>query len=104
VLTVGYGPDKPIEDNATKTGQEKNRRIEFRLLSPDETVAPSVPESLPGADKPAKGKKGKKAKADEPMKPGSADKPAKPAKKAKGKKPVEPEGDPDLSPGAKKKK
>jgi outer membrane protein OmpA-like peptidoglycan-associated protein len=53
VLTVGYGPDKPIEDNTTKAGQEKNRRIEFRLLSPDETVSPSVPESGP-EEKPAK--------------------------------------------------
>ena len=30
--TVGYGPDKPIADNETKDGKEKNRRIEFRLL------------------------------------------------------------------------
>jgi outer membrane protein OmpA-like peptidoglycan-associated protein len=112
VLTVGYGPDKPIEDNTTKAGQEKNRRIEFRLLSPDETVSPSVPESLPGDEKPARSKgkgKEKKSKTDEPMKPGSADKAdkpdkvEKPAKKAKSKKAAEPEGDPDLSPSTKKK-
>jgi outer membrane protein OmpA-like peptidoglycan-associated protein len=116
VLTVGYGPDKPIEDNTTKAGQEKNRRIEFRLLSPDETVPPSVPETVPGGDKPAKGKKGKKAKGDGAMAPStkgdgamapSTDAPAKadkPAKKTKGKakKTAEPEGDPDLSPGGKK--
>ena len=36
--TVGYGPDKPIADNNTHDGQEKNRRIEFRLLSPKETI------------------------------------------------------------------
>jgi outer membrane protein OmpA-like peptidoglycan-associated protein/opacity protein-like surface antigen len=36
--TVGYGPDRPIADNTTKEGQEKNRRIEFRLLSPSETI------------------------------------------------------------------
>jgi outer membrane protein OmpA-like peptidoglycan-associated protein len=74
VLTVGYGPDKPIEDNTTKAGKEKNRRIEFRLLSPDETVPISVPESLPG---------------ETPVK-------TKGAKAAKKKKPAEPEGDPDL--------
>ncbi len=104
VLTVGYGPDKPIEDNTTKAGQEKNRRIEFRLLKPDETTPTSVPETLPGGDKPAKGKK---AKADGAMAPSSdkSDKPAKAEKKAKGKakKSAEPEGDPDLSPGTKKK-
>jgi outer membrane protein OmpA-like peptidoglycan-associated protein len=102
VLTVGYGPDKPIEDNTTKVGQEKNRRIEFRLLSPDETLPPSVPESLPDSDKPAK--KIKKPKA---SKEPAADKPAqtekKAGKKAK-KKAAEPEGDPDLSPGPGKKK
>jgi OOP family OmpA-OmpF porin len=108
VLTVGYGPDKPIEDNTTKAGQEKNRRIEFRLLSPDETTPPSVPETVPAAEKPAKGKgkgKGKKGNDDGAMPP-SSDKPAKadkPAKKAKAKKSSEPEGDPDLSPATKKK-
>ncbi|HVZ74266.1 MAG TPA: OmpA family protein [Polyangia bacterium] len=97
VLTVGYGPDKPIEDNGTKAGQEKNRRIEFRLLSPDETAPPSVPESLPDekAAKPAKAK-GKKGKA-------ATDADAKPAKTAK-KKTAEPDGDPEPSPAPKKKK
>jgi outer membrane protein OmpA-like peptidoglycan-associated protein/opacity protein-like surface antigen len=111
ISTVGYGPDKPIEDNSTKKGQEKNRRIEFRLLSPDETTPPSVPETVPGddTDKPAKKSKAKKEKtpaADAPMKPDSADAPAKPAKPAKKKKKAaaEPEGDPDLSPGLKLKK
>ena len=105
VLTVGYGPDKPIEDNTTKVGQEKNRRIEFRLLSPDETLPPSVPESLPDSDKPAK--KGKKAKAAKPASAPAADKPAATEKKAgtkAKKKAAEPEGDPDLSPGPSKKK
>jgi OOP family OmpA-OmpF porin len=114
VLTVGYGPDKPVEDNATKAGQEKNRRIEFRLLSPDETTPPSVPETAPGGEEPkakkAKDKKAKgdKAKSDDAMAPTpdkaeKAEKPAKADKKAKkAKKTDEPEGDPDLSPGKKK--
>jgi OOP family OmpA-OmpF porin len=94
VLTVGYGPDKPIEDNATKAGQEKNRRIEFRLLKPDETTPESVPETAPGEEAKPKKAKGKKAKADESMAP-TDEKPAK--KKHKSKKAAAaPEGDPDL--------
>jgi outer membrane protein OmpA-like peptidoglycan-associated protein len=97
VLTVGYGPDKPIEDNATKAGQEKNRRIEFRLMSPDETLPPSVPESLPD-DKPAKAtKKSKGTKA--PKATGDAV----PKAKAKPSLPP-PDGDPEPSPAPKKKK
>jgi OOP family OmpA-OmpF porin len=119
ILTVGYGPDKPIEDNSTKEGQEKNRRIEFRLLSPNETTPASVPESAPEPEKPAKGAKAKgtKAKGDAAMAPGTAEKPAKaekPAaeKPAKAEKPAAkkkaaappPDDDPTPSPAPKKKK
>jgi outer membrane protein OmpA-like peptidoglycan-associated protein len=103
VLTVGYGPDKPIEDNTTKAGQEKNRRIEFRLLTPGETTPASVPETGPGSDEP-KGKKAKGKKADgDAAAPPTPDKPAKGKGKGKGKKnaTAEPEGDPDLAPGSK---
>jgi outer membrane protein OmpA-like peptidoglycan-associated protein/opacity protein-like surface antigen len=98
--TVGYGPDKPIADNDTKDGQEKNRRIEFRLLSAKEEIQsqpepedinPSPDRKHPKGAKPAKGdKKGDKAekpakasktKADKPA--DAADKPAKPSKKKK---------------------
>jgi len=104
--TIGYGPDKPIADNDTKEGQEKNRRIEFRLLSAKESISnqpeeedinPSPDRKHPKkekadkasksdssdkpADKPAKEKKEKKAKGDKASDAG--DKPAKPAKKKK---------------------
>jgi OOP family OmpA-OmpF porin len=94
VLTVGYGPDKPIEDNGTKAGQEKNRRIEFRLLRAEESEAVSVPEHL---DTPVKAKAaGKTKKAKKVMAPDgdpdpSAATPAKPKAKGKAKaKPAEP--------------
>jgi len=29
ITTVGYGEDKPVGDNKTKEGKQKNRRIEF---------------------------------------------------------------------------
>jgi outer membrane protein OmpA-like peptidoglycan-associated protein len=32
LVAKGYGPDKPIADNATPEGQEKNRRVEFLIL------------------------------------------------------------------------
>ncbi len=45
--TVGYGPDRPIADNDTKEGTEKNRRIEFRLLSKSEKIQNQVePEDI----------------------------------------------------------
>ena len=64
--TVGYGPDKPIADNETKDGKEKNRRIEFRLLGTQEKVQtqPEPEDINPSPDRDAKPAKGKaKAKA-----------------------------------------
>jgi OmpA-OmpF porin, OOP family len=38
MFTIGHGADKPIGDNAHSDGRRKNRRIEFRILGPDEMV------------------------------------------------------------------
>jgi OOP family OmpA-OmpF porin len=80
ISTIGYGPDRPIAENDTKEGQEKNRRIEFRLLGSEEKVAPPPSSTgLEGAPSDAPGPKGKKKKAraaaapeGEPMPPGAA--------------------------------
>jgi OOP family OmpA-OmpF porin len=90
VSTVGYGPDKPIEDNGTKTGQEKNRRIEFRLLGADEKInlaePPGPSSAAPGTDL-------------EPEPPARAKDKEKAAtkKSSKAKIDVPPEGDPTPS-------
>jgi OmpA-OmpF porin, OOP family len=36
ILTVGHGADSPVADNLTEDGRRKNRRIEFRILKPEE--------------------------------------------------------------------
>jgi outer membrane protein OmpA-like peptidoglycan-associated protein len=40
LVAVGFGPDKPIADNATPEGQEANRRVEFNIVKqgPKKTV------------------------------------------------------------------
>ena len=37
LVAVGYGADRPIADNATETGREQNRRVEFLIVEQDVT-------------------------------------------------------------------
>jgi outer membrane protein OmpA-like peptidoglycan-associated protein len=37
LVAVGHGIDKPVADNATEDGREKNRRVEFAILEQDVT-------------------------------------------------------------------
>ena len=36
IVAIGYGMDRPIATNKTESGRSSNRRIEFRLITPDE--------------------------------------------------------------------
>jgi OOP family OmpA-OmpF porin len=34
LVVVGHGPNKPIADNSTPEGKQKNRRIDFNVIAP----------------------------------------------------------------------
>ncbi|MCP4676263.1 MAG: OmpA family protein [Deltaproteobacteria bacterium] len=54
--TVGWGPDKPIEDNKTRKGRAANRRVEFIVIRQQRTViqpagdTSDAPEEAPAED------------------------------------------------------
>jgi outer membrane protein OmpA-like peptidoglycan-associated protein len=33
IVTIGHGPDKPVDSNDTKAGRANNRRIEFKPIT-----------------------------------------------------------------------
>ena len=103
--TVGYGPDKPIADNETKEGKEKNRRIEFRLVGTEEKIqSQSEPEDInpsPERDKAKAKAKGKPAGGAGTEGKGAGEGDAKPKAKAKGKKASAPPPEGEPMPAAK---
>ncbi len=40
LVAKGYGPDRPLSDNATDEGRARNRRVEFRVLEPKSEAKP----------------------------------------------------------------
>ena len=43
LTSMGYGMDRPIGDNTSESGRARNRRTEFRLISPEEAAAGGAP-------------------------------------------------------------
>lgn len=55
LTAVGYGQDKPIADNNTTAGKQKNRRVEFKILHSTTVKAanpPAAPANPPAAATP----------------------------------------------------
>lgn len=51
LVAVGYGTERPIADNATEEGREKNRRVEFMIVEQDVTHKKVEVDPQTGAEK-----------------------------------------------------